>query len=602
MSFFKKTVIYLFLLLSSITYSQSNESLKIKKLIAEKKYPEAISFIENELILGNKKQNNSHILTLKYYKGLIAFHQEKFLNATVLCKDSKTSLLENFTNNKAEKQLLIDINDLLIHIYNRTDKLQQAHKVIIENLGLIQPNNYLKKTRYLNYLAYIKTSNHNYNKAIIYIDKAQEYEREFPSTEMLQRKANTKNLLGIIYYEAKEYEKSVLFFNEAYEICKKYNNDIGELRSLLNLGLVYYDMGRKKTAKKTFEKIILIHPDLKKDLFITECYLFLSKIALDSDNYSLAKKYNNSALALSKKVQSEELILRSLILQLNLSNDILEKDDIATQIINLEKNIPAIDLKLKIFDAISGYYEKSDSLFKALKYKKLYSNYSDSLTNKIKTLSVKTTSYELNYLNTKKNLELIKEQNALKKKKYTFYFIVITSLVIFLIFFIYNQKKIRKNELEINRLKKEKLQNNIIQKEKDISTFAMHIDEKNKLLVNIKNKIKQIPTINNNISSLINEMIIFINNDINLNNEKIQFYSKVDESKNSFLIKINKLHPSLTVQEKKIASLVKLGLSSKQIASQLNITKASADNYRTSLKRKMKVTKEVKLYDFLKNL
>jgi len=142
MSFFKKTVIYLFLLLSSITYSQSNESLKIKKLIAEKKYPEAISFIENELILGNKKQNNSHILTLKYYKGLIAFHQEKFLNATVLCKDSKTSLLENFTNNKAEKQLLIDINDLLIHIYNRTDKLQQAHKVIIENLGLIQPNNY----------------------------------------------------------------------------------------------------------------------------------------------------------------------------------------------------------------------------------------------------------------------------------------------------------------------------------------------------------------------------------------------------------------------------------------------------------------------------
>jgi DNA-binding CsgD family transcriptional regulator len=599
----RKSKFLILILLFCISLSaQNNQIEEVKHLINIGEYNKANSFIEGTLLEVSKNHDLKTFLSLNYYKALINANKEEYINAIAISKETKSNLLEAININEIDKkELLIEINDLLIHCYLVLDKLNLANKTILENFTLLNKNQYLKKTQYLNYLAFIKNNDQDYGKAIIYIDQAQEYEKLYPSAMMTEQIANTKNLLGIISYQAKEYEKAVSYFNSSYDICIKNDIKTGKLKSLLNLCLVKYEMGKQQEAKA----LLLSMTQLKKnniDTHLSEAHLILSKIAKDNNENQLAKKHIDTALVLARKIQSDEITSRVLIQKSILTDNLVEKNNIIHQIISLDNTITSIDIKLKIYTFIAKYYEEIDSTTIALKYQKLVSSISDSLNTKIKKLSVKTTSSGLNYLKTKKNLELIKAQNKLKKKKNTLYFIVITSLVIFLLIFIYNLKKIRKKEVEIDELKKEKLENSIIQKEKDMSSFAMHIDEKNKLLIEIKDRLKQIPAINKKIKPLISDMIIFINNDIELNKEKVQFYNKIDASKNSFISIINDKFSDLTDKEKKIASLVKLGLSSKQISLQLNITKASVDNYRTSLKKKMNVQKELKLFDFLQQL
>ena len=75
-----------------------------------------------------------------------------------------------------------------------------------------------------------------------------------------------------------------------------------------------------------------------------------------------------------------------------------------------------------------------------------------------------------------------------------------------------------------------------------------------------------------------------------------------DNTKDDFHHKLRKLYPELSEKEKRVATLVRLDLSSKQIGIKLNITKASVNNYRYSLRKKMNIPKEVFLYDFIKKV
>lgn len=84
--------------------------------------------------------------------------------------------------------------------------------------------------------------------------------------------------------------------------------------------------------------------------------------------------------------------------------------------------------------------------------------------------------------------------------------------------------------------------------------------------------------------------------------KKAQVYSDVNEIKDSFFQQLEFKFPSLTEKEKRVASLVRMQLSSKQIGQQLNITPASVDNYRSVLRKKMKLTKEDSLFEYLNQL
>ncbi len=101
---------------------------------------------------------------------------------------------------------------------------------------------------------------------------------------------------------------------------------------------------------------------------------------------------------------------------------------------------------------------------------------------------------------------------------------------------------------------------------------------------------------------MLNDTLHFINNDIENDKEKIQLYKDVSQTNDSFGSKLDTKFSDLNDKEKKVATMLRLGQTSKQIALQLGITAASVDNYRYNLRKKMNVPKGKSLKTFIQNI
>ena len=139
-------------------------------------------------------------------------------------------------------------------------------------------------------------------------------------------------------------------------------------------------------------------------------------------------------------------------------------------------------------------------------------------------------------------------------------------------------------------------------RKKQITDFAIHIKEKNDLLEAIKSQLRKIKSSKILDPTSLNKVILFINDDINRNKEKVQLYSQIDDNADSFYIRLSGLFPDFTEKEKRIAVLIRLGLSSKAIGDQLNITTASVDNCSSLMRKKMKIDKGESLSRVIKRL
>jgi len=164
------------------------------------------------------------------------------------------------------------------------------------------------------------------------------------------------------------------------------------------------------------------------------------------------------------------------------------------------------------------------------------------------------------------------------------------------------RRAVLESKQEVLYVKQQAFDNKVRFKNKQITDFAIHISEKNELLENIKSKLKSIKVTNDTYKEIVNDTMHFINNDIEQNKEKIQLYQQVNETTDSFRAKINEMYKSLSDKEKKVATMLRLGQTSKQIALQLNISAASVDNYRYTIRKKMNISKGESLKMFIQNI
>jgi len=82
---------------------------------------------------------------------------------------------------------------------------------------------------------------------------------------------------------------------------------------------------------------------------------------------------------------------------------------------------------------------------------------------------------------------------------------------------------------------------------------------------------------------------------------KKSFNEKINAIKNDFFIKLDN-NAQITKTEKKLAALLKLNMSSKEIASILNVSEKSIEIYRTRLRKKLHIPHEISLPDYFNSL
>ncbi len=183
---------------------------------------------------------------------------------------------------------------------------------------------------------------------------------------------------------------------------------------------------------------------------------------------------------------------------------------------------------------------------------------------------------------------------------YGFYLLLFTSLIIGII-------KLRENRInrirkyENTQLENQLLETKILNKQKDLIDLANSISENTKwrnYLLNALQKIKisKGRAKEQNFIDLINEIKI----KTSVEKNRIEYQNKIDVLNNEFYVNLLAKYPNLSKNELRLCSLLKLDLSSKEIAEIQSIELKSVYINRSRLRKKMGLTPDTDLISVLK--
>ena len=103
-------------------------------------------------------------------------------------------------------------------------------------------------------------------------------------------------------------------------------------------------------------------------------------------------------------------------------------------------------------------------------------------------------------------------------------------------------------------------------------------------------------------NALLHDIQVGLNLRMNFSNEIDSFYAQVEQLHKDFTTRMAEKFPNLTKQERRLTILLRLGFSTKYIATLMNIAPASVEISRHRLRAKMGLSRNQNLTDFIKTI
>jgi len=152
------------------------------------------------------------------------------------------------------------------------------------------------------------------------------------------------------------------------------------------------------------------------------------------------------------------------------------------------------------------------------------------------------------------------------------------------------------NEQELMKIKNQQLEQDFESKNRELAVSTMNLIKKNELLSMIKDDLKKTGDSN---ERSVKSVITTINKNINEDDTWDMFKEAFNNADKDFLKKVKKEHPLLTPNDLRLCAYLRLNLSSKEIAPLLNISVRSVEIKRYRLRKKMDLSHELGLVEYI---
>ncbi len=156
-------------------------------------------------------------------------------------------------------------------------------------------------------------------------------------------------------------------------------------------------------------------------------------------------------------------------------------------------------------------------------------------------------------------------------------------------------------EKEIIRLRNEKLRADMIHKDKELANTAINLVQKNKQLNKIKIDLLKIQSDlkEDLVKNRINMIVRKIDKETSNDESWSIFETNFEQVHEDFLKRIKELHPDISPKELKLSAYLRMNISSKEIATLMNITTRGVEISRYRLRRKFKLNRDQNLTDYI---
>lgn len=408
------------------------------------------------------------------------------------------------------------------------------------------------------------------------------------------------------------YLQAIKPLEESLELFKLLDRDYWVATMYMEVGNVYWYLKDYDKSLKNYEESLAYGIKMNRDDFIASNYSNMADIFSRKGDHNKALELLNKAQEITKKIGSTN----NLIVNYNQLGDIyrrINKYNKAivnyTSAITLADSIKALDVKRDGLSGRSLAFEKTGNYQAALQDQKNYQIINDSIFNssKAKQIDELKTIYETEKKETEITLqqEEIKTLNKdveisnLKMGLYAggmFTFVVVSALL----FFGFKQR-IKKNKIE--REKQEEIYKQEIEfKKKELASQTLHLVQKNTFINELKEnleKIKQSPEL---FKVEFRRLVMLLRKESAEDKDWEVFKSYFSEVHNNFDNKLKENYADITEKEIRLASFLRMNLSTKEIASMLNVLPESVLKSKYRLKKKLNLDKNIDLNQFLNSL
>ena len=400
----------------------------------------------------------------------------------------------------------------------------------------------------------------------------------------LQGIARTKGFIGGMYEKMGDYSQALSFQNQSLEIFKNETNKANMAFVMENIGSIYEDLQRYDTAFYYFDQAYQFNLSAGDSSALIGNLNNLGDVFRKSGDPDSAMYFSAKALELSERLGSTYQ-KRSALVDLAKTNELLGNHQAAYLFLEEARQLSEL-----IFSEESA-----------------------------KQLAVKEAQYEVN-----QKIALIAqlEQVSRSDARIRWLLIVLLFALIVLAWVMINRQKLKirssktlldrqKEVLEIKEklIATEKENINLLEarmalevesQSKSLTAQTLHVIDKNQMLEGIQEKLKKIleedpKEQKKKIRNLIKQIDYNFSQDTDWDDFKLSF-EKVHQD---FFKKLHQTSQELTPGELKLASLMRMNLSSKEIASTLGISLESLRISRYRLRKKLNLQKGESMQQYL---
>lgn len=415
--------------------------------------------------------------------------------------------------------------------------------------------------------------------------------------------ADAHNTLGIIAYNLKNYAEALAYYNQALPVYQKHNDVFFQTLALLNIAKVELLLKHYEKAIELSQKGIALANENNFKESEAKIWQCLGNIYEAQHLFKVALKSYQKSIALYKELNNSVDIsypygnIGGLLNKMNKPHE--------------AKNF--LDKAIVIADSSGNLHAASTAYYQRTKTYKLLSKPLLALNDQQKYLNLKDSIFTIEKNKQIEELRIIhdidkKEQHIVLQEKEIVVLeqeakinnqqrwllgggMSLSLLALGFGFYGFRQRT-KKNKLE-----KEKVESELAFKKKELTTHALHLAKKNEVLENVKQKAAALKTSESGrgYQQLIQTINFDQQDDKNWENF-IQYFEQVHKDFNRT---VRERYPEVTKNELRLMALLKMNLSTKEIANILNISIAGVKKARNRLRKKLEITPEESLEELV---
>ncbi len=410
----------------------------------------------------------------------------------------------------------------------------------------------------------------DFDRAEKYFTQSLNYQKQLKDTAGIIRLSND---FGILNKNKKNYQEAEKWFLEILELSKNGQYTWAHQSAYNNLGLLYYQMNLYQRGIAFSQKGV-------------------DEFAKNNNKRALSDALNNlskNELALGRTQSAINHALQSL--------------QLAREIKTLEKQREALKV-------LAQAHENQGKTGTALTYYKEYKALYDSIYTIQKSAQIHGLEKKFNSAKKDKEIALLAKDAELARTRSSWILIGLGLVLFFggLLFWkqIQNRKKeklIEKEKRKVSELETARLKRELSFKKQELTSKVLQLCRKNEFMQTLDEKVK---AINQEVKSTdkkqLEKLSRQINQDIDADADWEQFLQSFESVHTTFMKTVNQTYPNFSKGEIRMACLLKMNLSTKDIANLLNITVAGVKKSRNRMRKKMEIESSDNLTTHFLNL